>query len=459
MKDITIKLAAIAKDEAAYLPEWIFHHLEFGFDEIEIYINNTSDNSLKILDKIVNRLPVKYRVVDELYNKSSRDFQFAAYKQLAIEAKTNGFDYVMFLDIDEFWTPSDFKSSIQDLVAKLNFPQAICLQWAMHCDEEKEFSVCHRDSLKVLKHTHVKTLFRTSAPWEKISAHNILGENISYILANGSSYIFPPEESDRAKLARSVETYKFCYVLHRAYRSEKEYISLLGRGRPSTTGIKSNRFGYYSENATKIVLEYPSERVADHKRRYIEFIDSFELCHDIGTAKEFVDSRYNQVLAMIQSAKEKDYTTILRVLKGVKLEEVVRLRTELDEKVFLNNYVESNIRRASPHSLLALFYKWSGNKKRYDSMRVRLALKQASERDDFVKPSNLKSILHKNGVSPKSVTNVFRDLATEHLKEFKLISSEAYAREALVMRPNGVYIAKLVKKIESRKNLLKRVTD
>lgn len=40
-----VKLVAIAKDEAAYLPDWIFHHLYFGFDSIDIYVNNTTDNT------------------------------------------------------------------------------------------------------------------------------------------------------------------------------------------------------------------------------------------------------------------------------------------------------------------------------------------------------------------------------------------------------------------------------
>ena len=58
-KLIKIKLAAIARDEAAYLPEWIFHHLDFGFDEIEIYINNTVDNSSAVLENITDNYPVK----------------------------------------------------------------------------------------------------------------------------------------------------------------------------------------------------------------------------------------------------------------------------------------------------------------------------------------------------------------------------------------------------------------
>ena len=46
-----IKLVAIAKNEAAYLPQWI-HHFLVGFNEIEIYINDTTDNSVAICEKI-----------------------------------------------------------------------------------------------------------------------------------------------------------------------------------------------------------------------------------------------------------------------------------------------------------------------------------------------------------------------------------------------------------------------
>ena len=65
-KDIKLKLAALAKDEGAYLPEWIFHHLAFGVDEIEVYVNNTTDNSVAILDRITQHHPVKITQADKL---------------------------------------------------------------------------------------------------------------------------------------------------------------------------------------------------------------------------------------------------------------------------------------------------------------------------------------------------------------------------------------------------------
>ena len=48
--DSKIKLVAIAKNEAAYLAEWIFHHLYLGVDEIEIHFNRCSDNTLDYIE-------------------------------------------------------------------------------------------------------------------------------------------------------------------------------------------------------------------------------------------------------------------------------------------------------------------------------------------------------------------------------------------------------------------------
>jgi len=52
MRPMKIKLIAVAKDEAAYIPEWVYHHLNFGFDSISIYTNNISDNTRDVIDKI-----------------------------------------------------------------------------------------------------------------------------------------------------------------------------------------------------------------------------------------------------------------------------------------------------------------------------------------------------------------------------------------------------------------------
>ena len=63
-KPIRIKLAAIAKDEAAYIPLWVYHHLRFGFDSIDVWINASNDNSIKILEKIKEKNHIKINFFD-----------------------------------------------------------------------------------------------------------------------------------------------------------------------------------------------------------------------------------------------------------------------------------------------------------------------------------------------------------------------------------------------------------
>ena len=60
MDKIKIKLVAIAKNEAAYLPQWIFHHLRLGVDSIDIYINGSSDNSVEI-SRIINSFEPRFK--------------------------------------------------------------------------------------------------------------------------------------------------------------------------------------------------------------------------------------------------------------------------------------------------------------------------------------------------------------------------------------------------------------
>ena len=63
-----VKLVAIAKDEGAYLVDWIFHHLYFGFYAIDIYVNRTSDNTFEIADKLKSLEQVRFLDGDALDN-------------------------------------------------------------------------------------------------------------------------------------------------------------------------------------------------------------------------------------------------------------------------------------------------------------------------------------------------------------------------------------------------------
>ena len=99
---IKTKIVAVAKDEGAYLAEWVHHHLFLGFDAIDIYINRTSDNSLEILHKISEKYPqVNYFTADWIDLCSAEvggKIQEITYAlALDKEKQSKNFDYLMYL--------------------------------------------------------------------------------------------------------------------------------------------------------------------------------------------------------------------------------------------------------------------------------------------------------------------------------------------------------------------------
>src|SRR5690625_7519256 len=81
-----IKLCAIAKDESAYLFNWVFHHLYFGFDEVEVWLNNITDNSEELCREMARiSSQFKYRVADDVVSEEYRRgkmFQIIAYEKM-----------------------------------------------------------------------------------------------------------------------------------------------------------------------------------------------------------------------------------------------------------------------------------------------------------------------------------------------------------------------------------------
>ena len=162
-----IKLVAVAKDESAYLPEWIFHHFYFGFDAIDIYINRTQDNSLDALEKIQKiHKNLNFYVADWIdlcLDKTVRSqLQNIIYAKSYYEEKSKQtYTHIMFLDIDEFWTPLDLNTNINHFIDKFQKHSSISFQWFNISGEEKQFSYLEKE-MNGRYNSHVKTLINSS---------------------------------------------------------------------------------------------------------------------------------------------------------------------------------------------------------------------------------------------------------------------------------------------------------
>ena len=97
----TATLVAIARDENAYILEWIAHHLAVGFSKIIVYDNESSDGMLDTLRRIAAVCPDVIVETTKSFGINASP-QTASYNDALKRIET---DWTMFLDIDEFLIP------------------------------------------------------------------------------------------------------------------------------------------------------------------------------------------------------------------------------------------------------------------------------------------------------------------------------------------------------------------
>jgi hypothetical protein len=306
-----VRLVAIAKDESAYLPTWIFHHLHFGFDEIEIYINNTTDDSQLILDKISKKHPVTYIMADFMYDQlDGESFQIYAYKTAHKKAIKDHIDYLLFLDIDEFWTPLDFTSTIHTCIKNLKSPDIISFEWVLKRNEETPFSFPYTNEDVVGQFHIVKSLFKTSLSNEYIHVHNVIDPKAHNVLADGQLHPRPGQWTIDGELI-SIKPY---FILHRLWRSQLEYIYLLGQGMKAFVSeqdntelnIKNNRNGYLLPKKRVTTLVFKQKCIDKQKKKYHAFLTQCELHHLVYNAQLFVLDRSITTLNRFKQHRENE---------------------------------------------------------------------------------------------------------------------------------------------------------
>lgn len=316
-----IKIIAVAKDEAAYIPVWIFHHLNFGFDEIEIILNRTSDNSLNLIKSISkNYSQVKYSEcdwIDLLSDGVKSMLQTIAYAESYVRAKNNGFSHVFFLDIDEFWTPLDFKSSIKDFLISKNPDASISFNWLCELGTDDEFSMIQNVGRYILS-PRVKTIVCCNSDVKKIRIHApVFHENSYHILANGNKFV--PHEDGSQLCRKDTVVLMDAFVIHRMYRSEREYVSTLLRGNPETNGLsfKKNRIGFLRSHQEEIKLNLNLIEYSRYVKSYEKFIENLNLKNEILISRSYVINRAEDAIKLLEKQIISSNDLVKKIFSGV----------------------------------------------------------------------------------------------------------------------------------------------
>ncbi|MBD2572526.1 glycosyltransferase family 2 protein [Arthrospira platensis] len=161
-------LCTTAKNESPYLVEWIaYHRLIVGFDQIIIYDNDSHDDSLYLLQKLAALGLCKFQQWPRVPGQPP---QQSAYNHV-IQTQKDLFQWVCFLDMDEFLVLKNFKS-IHDCIKSFeNRADSILFNWLMFgsgCKNEylpelvtKRFVKCAPSNHVV--HKHVKCISKIDA--------------------------------------------------------------------------------------------------------------------------------------------------------------------------------------------------------------------------------------------------------------------------------------------------------
>lgn len=327
VKPINLKLVAIAKNEAAYLSEWIFHHLHFGFNHIEIHVNASTDNTDELIKKLAPLEQVRFINADHIFNDHNIKFpQMHVYNEALIAGAQSHFTHIMFLDIDEFWLPANFTTSIYDCV-KLLKGDVISFEWLLKYDETPPFSQVIPPKLSGKKSAQLKSIVKTGLPLTFTSPHNMVPANGSNMLADGSIFTPTKENFSVAPEIDESEPVKDYFVLHRMFRSQDEYVAMLGRTNPFkrkgfNSTFKDNRFGY-DANDVAMQINLPKSEVEAYNDEYKKFKHLYDLDSTIITARLFVLARKKQVIQQILNAPRNEDRILKKILRNVTDEETL----------------------------------------------------------------------------------------------------------------------------------------
>ncbi len=341
-----VKLVAIAKDEAAYLAEWIYHHHYFGVDSFDIHVNNTNDNTVEVLHKLKERFDINIIDSDSLYQQYGAHFQTKAYELSRKKLKPNLFSHIGFLDIDEFWTPADFTKSIKEVLADNSQFDASVFSWVIHVDES-EFSRCFRPTIQVVNDHHVKCFAKTSSSF-KPAIHNIVGKSLTYANSDGVAATFSDETN--SKLKSIPKGLPNAFILHRLYRSEMEYISALARGRPNGNRFKNNRFGYYASNKNFYQFSINGNAFERYSLGLNSLYQELGLDALIIQAQQYIKNRYLGILELAsKQTTNSEKQQLVKAFRHIQIPEVRTLKAQIehelraktDEKMLRKKHVDA----------------------------------------------------------------------------------------------------------------------
>ena len=253
-------LVAIACNEDHYLREWITYHHKIGFDDIYVYQNNW---------QFKEEVPSYVHLIDFpgmcQQNPAYNDF---------IKNKSKDYDWALFIDVDEFFVPNQFKDA-KEAFAHYNQYYGVGFNWKLfgsNGHEKADYSkgVIERftKSQKGLNQ-HIKTAINL-----KLANENLVINDVRFciphfvgiaarcyftIRADMLAYAIGPFAKVDDRLA---DGYSMPYIAHYVTKSKEECIERRSRVRADTPTPRLDLEGFWNEHNVNEVDNFDVVRFA-----------------------------------------------------------------------------------------------------------------------------------------------------------------------------------------------------
>lgn len=226
--NIKIAICAIAKNENLYIKEWVEYYKTIGIDKIFLYDNNdiNGEHFEDVISKYIENNFVEiinYRGKHETIDKKNaiktlnHGTQQQAYEECYALHK-NEYDWIGFLDIDEFFTCN---MPIKEYFSldKFKNVNAIQFNWIIYDDNDILFYDIRNvqdkfTRISKLQYNHVKTFINTKSNVLEIQCHRAIIENGNYVNSNG----------EKVECAfKQIRCLKDAYIKHYFTKSAEEW--------------------------------------------------------------------------------------------------------------------------------------------------------------------------------------------------------------------------------------------
>lgn len=254
---------AVVKNEERALAEWVAFHLLVGFDTIMIFDNGSSDRTAHVTRSLGAMFDIRYRAWPEMGER----WQLGAYDE-ALRSSNAEFDWIAFLDMDEFLLPLDGGQLRQMLASMSDTVAAVAVPWMMfgssgHDQRPAQLiteAYTRRSEQQFGPNQHVKSIVRPTRVERALNPHifavvgaeagstegyvGTLGEPVQW-LTERAGVLAAPAPPGRAR------------VNHYFVRSRAEWEAKVARGYNGTDARRLEDFEDYDQNVVEDYSAHP----------------------------------------------------------------------------------------------------------------------------------------------------------------------------------------------------------